>query len=82
MIHELCHTRYLNHSRRYWQLVERHCPDYRRHEKHLGQPDSLVPDWFVPGPVTKYHAWDKPGYKGSVFIDKANGHIHFYGVQL
>ena len=47
MIHELCHTRYLNHSRRFWDLVERHCPDYRRHEKLLGQPDTLVPDWFV-----------------------------------
>lgn len=47
IIHELCHTRYLNHSRHFWNLVEQHCPDYRRHEKRLAKPDSLVPDWFV-----------------------------------
>ena len=47
MIHELCHTRYLNHSRHFWDLVERHCVDYRRHEKRLGQADNGVPDWFI-----------------------------------
>ena len=47
MIHELCHTRHLNHSRRFWELVERHCPDYRRHEALLGQPQDLIPDWFA-----------------------------------
>lgn len=47
MIHELCHTRHLDHSRRFWELVERHCPDYRRHEALLGQPRELIPDWFA-----------------------------------
>jgi hypothetical protein len=47
MIHELCHTRYLNHARAFWQLVEYHCPDYRKHEGILGQTRHAVPEWFV-----------------------------------
>jgi hypothetical protein len=47
MIHELCHTRHLNHSRNFWQLVESRCPDYRDHEKLLGRSRNLVPEWFL-----------------------------------
>jgi len=47
MIHELCHTRHLDHSPAYWALVESHCPDYRRHEKRLGAARNQVPDWFL-----------------------------------
>jgi predicted metal-dependent hydrolase len=47
MIHELCHTRHLNHSAAYWALVQTHCADYRRHEKRLSDSRSLVPDWFL-----------------------------------
>jgi predicted metal-dependent hydrolase len=47
MIHELCHTRHLNHSKAFWTLVEHHCADYRRHEQLLGDSRSLVPDWFL-----------------------------------
>jgi hypothetical protein len=47
MVHELCHTRHLNHSKAFWELVEQHCPEYRRHEKLLGKPHNWVPDWFL-----------------------------------
>lgn len=32
IVHELCHTRYLNHSNPYWRLVESICPDYENAE--------------------------------------------------
>jgi hypothetical protein len=47
MIHELCHTRHLNHSKDFWRLVESLCPDFRSHEKLLSRSRNLVPDWFL-----------------------------------
>jgi predicted metal-dependent hydrolase len=47
MIHELCHTCHLNHSKAFWTLVESHCADYRSHEQQLSESRNLVPDWFL-----------------------------------
>nr|MDJ0832421.1 M48 family metallopeptidase [Gammaproteobacteria bacterium] len=47
MIHELCHTRHLNHSPAFWQLVEQCCADYRAHEQILNRGRELVPGWFL-----------------------------------
>lgn len=47
MVHELCHTRHLNHSPAFWQLVASHSPDYRAHEKLLDRARGLVPDWLI-----------------------------------
>ncbi|MBU0646174.1 M48 family metallopeptidase [Patescibacteria group bacterium] len=35
VIHELCHTRHLNHSKNFWSAVEVYCPDYRSRRKEL-----------------------------------------------
>ncbi len=43
MIHELCHTRYMNHSAQFWQLVEQHCADYRYHEAALNRAKAAIP---------------------------------------
>lgn len=35
VIHELSHLAEMNHSRKFWQLVENHCPNHREHRKWL-----------------------------------------------
>lgn len=35
IVHELCHLQYMNHSREFWQYVERIMPDYRRWREWL-----------------------------------------------
>ena len=34
-LHELCHLRYMNHSKDFWNLVERNMPDYKLAEQEL-----------------------------------------------
>lgn len=35
IIHELCHLRQMDHSAKFWKLVEAACPDYREHRAWL-----------------------------------------------
>ena len=46
LLHELCHTRHMNHSRRFWRLVARHEPDYRALDRALGRGWQNVPAWM------------------------------------
>lgn len=45
LIHELCHTRELNHSGRFWRLVERHCPEYKVLDRKLNVASRELPHW-------------------------------------
>ena len=45
-VHELCHTRQMNHSPRFWQLVSRFAPDYKAQEKRLNDGRRYLPDWL------------------------------------
>lgn len=48
MIHELCHTVHLNHSRRYWCLVGRFAPDFKACETELRRAAHHIPLWACP----------------------------------
>ena len=51
LIHELCHTRQLNHSARFWSLLTRHDPDCARHRRELKEAWGQVPEWLIDGQV-------------------------------
>lgn len=34
-LHELCHLKYMNHSKEFWNLVEYYMPDYKKAKKEL-----------------------------------------------
>jgi predicted metal-dependent hydrolase len=46
LIHELSHTRFMNHSRAFWQCVARCCPDYRKLDRQLLDGWRRVPSWL------------------------------------
>lgn len=45
LIHELCHVAVMNHSKEFWDLVQRHCPDYRTRDRRLRDMWKVVPRW-------------------------------------
>ncbi|MGR6872326.1 M48 family metallopeptidase [Pseudomonas sp. HK3] len=42
--HEVCHLQHPNHSQAFWQLVARHCPDYKQQQAWLKQ-NSIRLSW-------------------------------------
>ena len=47
IIHELCHLKHLNHSKDFWQLVEKYCPNYQIAKKWLSTHQSQL-HWQQP----------------------------------
>lgn len=35
VLHELCHLKYMNHSKKFWELVEKYMPNYKEIRKKL-----------------------------------------------
>jgi predicted metal-dependent hydrolase len=46
LVHELCHTRHMNHSARFWALVASFEPDYRALDQELLRGWQSVPGWM------------------------------------
>lgn len=45
LLHELAHTRHLNHSQRFWDLLARLDPHWRRHHAALARAARWLPAW-------------------------------------
>lgn len=48
IIHELCHMREFNHSKKFWAEVERYCPEYTAHRAYLRDLSNKI----------KYEKWE------------------------
>lgn len=46
LVHELCHLRHLSHSKRYWEMVAQHEPDFRRLDRRLADCWKQMPTWL------------------------------------
>jgi hypothetical protein len=46
MIHELCHGRHMDHSKRFWKLVGQFEPNYERLDRKLTDSWRRVPGWL------------------------------------
>jgi predicted metal-dependent hydrolase len=45
MVHELCHLAEMNHSPRFWSLVQKYHADFRAHDRELRKGWKSVPRW-------------------------------------
>lgn len=46
LLHELCHTQHLNHSKRFWNLLTKFDPNCLNHRKALRHAEQYIPEWL------------------------------------
>jgi hypothetical protein len=46
LLHELCHTKYLNHSQRFWQFLHQFDENSIENKKNLKKAEDYVPAWL------------------------------------
>ena len=46
LLHELCHTRHLNHSSDFWNLVAQHDSAYKRNRALCRKAEQFIPNWW------------------------------------
>ena len=42
VVHELCHLTYHDHSKEFWQLLERYLPEWKELKEELRQTGALL----------------------------------------
>jgi hypothetical protein len=47
LAHELAHRTHMNHSARFWRLVEQYEPDWREYDRELTDGWQQVPGWVL-----------------------------------
>lgn len=46
LVHELCHTAYMNHSQEFWRLVASHEPRFKVWDQELRSAWKSIPQWM------------------------------------
>ena len=47
LLHELCHTIYLNHSKCFWKFLNDFDNHYKAHDKALRRTEKFIPEWIL-----------------------------------